>query len=771
MAHIPPIGDAYIDEIIKAIDPYDSSLNKTQGVKLRELVKLMRDRTEQEIALSMAMQQSYTEVGDTNISVSPANYFDQPTTFIVNRNAGSDALISFESYAAAEDTGKIYHIKNVGSIPAVLVSASGALFDGETSVTLSQYSAVTIMSVNLTNGGAVSRWAIMSNKGKATVDNPVLTLVVNGLDDEYEVAVDGLVWTDNKKAFPPGTILTNVTPTIEGWILDPLSVAEVVMDSSKTLTFEATFVDDGFLPIDDETSLQEGGFIQANVIRNGNTYSLIPGASGFSLFGTDLIIRTGEVASLKSVITGYMFGVVPVSSPTHNQYNFAYGAIRAQNGQTTAIAFLNTPDSEYVNTPTSQLEPVLVEIEFTATEVIWYYGLARTEWHRTNRRSGDYYIAADVADNGRIAYFRQEGFTLHGSPSGDNLLPDFEYIDFNNAVNVGETRKVVEGPAEVWSSNSNINENPLQVPYTLQTDSVVAMGNASRGVRLGFIIGFNNLYNLIFCIRLTTAGLFQYEAYNTTTTDVSIQPTGDQFVGFRYAGSNNFEIGVIELDGTFTVANTHNMGYDVFGQSDPVVIQAKVEEQPISKIYYPQGENLVSVTPTDGLLSGNLFLNLFTKEGTAVIENDHVWSLTGPGTARAGVSKRLVAGSSVAFLYTTLSTYTNLYLRINDARDGVKIEIDGSGNVHVIFWDGLDEDLPQQPLSGQYVQLTKISDSATVNDPATFRVDIMDGNGTPVWNKVYTARYVASEETEIDFVFNVSDGYLSYPQGKNLIDI
>jgi hypothetical protein len=47
MSQIPPITDAYIDEIIKAPDAYNPVLNKTQGVKLRELLKLMRDRTEE----------------------------------------------------------------------------------------------------------------------------------------------------------------------------------------------------------------------------------------------------------------------------------------------------------------------------------------------------------------------------------------------------------------------------------------------------------------------------------------------------------------------------------------------------------------------------------------------------------------------------------------------------------------------------------------------------------------------------------------------------
>lgn len=320
MPLIPPIGDAYIDEIIKAIDPFDPSLNKTQGVKLRELIKLMRDRLEQQAAMAVAMQQTYTEVGNLDVSVSPGTYFDQPTTFIVNRNSGSDAVISFQNFSAEGDKGKVYHIKNMGLKPAVLLSSAGAFFDGESSVTLPQYGSVTIMSVTL-SGATAGAWAIMSSKGKAgddvqkiltlninglpesvavavngvvwpnrskafpegtvlqnlvvtatgytitppsvpsvTMDadktlnfdavaivDPVLTIVVNGLDDAYEVAVDNVVWPDNKKAFPYGTVLTYVTPTIDGWVLNPLSVAEVLMDGNKTLTFAATKVEPGFV--------------------------------------------------------------------------------------------------------------------------------------------------------------------------------------------------------------------------------------------------------------------------------------------------------------------------------------------------------------------------------------------------------------------------------------------------------------------------------------------------------------------------------------------
>lgn len=50
MPEIQPINDAYIDSIIKAADAYNPNLSKTQGIQLRELIKLMRDRFEQQLA-------------------------------------------------------------------------------------------------------------------------------------------------------------------------------------------------------------------------------------------------------------------------------------------------------------------------------------------------------------------------------------------------------------------------------------------------------------------------------------------------------------------------------------------------------------------------------------------------------------------------------------------------------------------------------------------------------------------------------------------------
>jgi len=53
-----PIEDSYIDGIIRASGVFNPDLNKTQGIKLRELVKALRNRFEQEIAAAVAAVQA-----------------------------------------------------------------------------------------------------------------------------------------------------------------------------------------------------------------------------------------------------------------------------------------------------------------------------------------------------------------------------------------------------------------------------------------------------------------------------------------------------------------------------------------------------------------------------------------------------------------------------------------------------------------------------------------------------------------------------------------
>jgi len=73
MTQITPIEDAYIDDVIKSEGPFNPNLNKTQGIKLRELVKLLRDRmvqateTRAGIAMVATVDQALAKLSDTEM--------------------------------------------------------------------------------------------------------------------------------------------------------------------------------------------------------------------------------------------------------------------------------------------------------------------------------------------------------------------------------------------------------------------------------------------------------------------------------------------------------------------------------------------------------------------------------------------------------------------------------------------------------------------------------------------------------------------------------
>jgi len=105
---IGPIADSYIDDIIKSSNVYNPNLNLTQGIKLRELVKLLRDRLEQEIAGlgdSDTEMQALIDTLTTNLTA----LSDNLTTLETNVNAADAHLQSLIDDLAAE----------IGNIPVV----------------------------------------------------------------------------------------------------------------------------------------------------------------------------------------------------------------------------------------------------------------------------------------------------------------------------------------------------------------------------------------------------------------------------------------------------------------------------------------------------------------------------------------------------------------------------------------------------------------------------------------------------------------------------
>ena len=65
MSQIPTIDDSYIDGIIVSSGSYNASLNKTQGVQLRALIKLLRDWADQQDDLKVNLSDVYNALDQT----------------------------------------------------------------------------------------------------------------------------------------------------------------------------------------------------------------------------------------------------------------------------------------------------------------------------------------------------------------------------------------------------------------------------------------------------------------------------------------------------------------------------------------------------------------------------------------------------------------------------------------------------------------------------------------------------------------------------------
>lgn len=95
MSQIPPIDDNYIDEVIKSTGPYNPAINKTQGVKLRELIKKIRDYFVQET------RQGFNE---------------QNFATIAERDAHNVETLPFQAFVSDDGDGKwaLYRATSTG---------------------------------------------------------------------------------------------------------------------------------------------------------------------------------------------------------------------------------------------------------------------------------------------------------------------------------------------------------------------------------------------------------------------------------------------------------------------------------------------------------------------------------------------------------------------------------------------------------------------------------------------------------------------------------
>lgn len=127
MGQIPRIEDAYIDSVIKSAGAYQPSVIKTQGIKLRELMKLLRDRFEQEISISTDNYYNKSETDDRYSLKSRLGSF-------AYRNAINGSEVYTDGNYSQHDIGtaQVLRWKNYGDAHIIFDASAGTSPSGST---------------------------------------------------------------------------------------------------------------------------------------------------------------------------------------------------------------------------------------------------------------------------------------------------------------------------------------------------------------------------------------------------------------------------------------------------------------------------------------------------------------------------------------------------------------------------------------------------------------------------------------------------------------
>ncbi len=188
------------------------------------------------------------------------------------------------------------------------------------------------------------------------------------------------------------------------------------------------------------------------------------------------------------------------------------------------------------------------------------------------------------------------------------------------------------------------------------------------------------------------------------------------------------------------------------------------------------GNNFISAVGGDtSLIDGNDYLDLSVLTGTPPLEpTNNTWKITGDGFGQGQPGKRLAVGGHIAFIYQANSANTKMSVNYVAGSLGnfkaIDIEVNVEGVLRVVDTrDTIDEDLPTQPTTGQFVDLERVSGATT---PSTFRVSIIDTDRTTV---VYFKDYVVTStpvaDCSVEYDTAGGSAVINKPQGRGLTDI
>lgn len=308
MSNIPPIQDTYIDNVIKSAGPLKPNLNKTQGIELRALVKLLRDRLESEIAEHYAATQamlvqkigqsefqtglenkiSFSEKGqangvatlDTNGKI-PVSQLSEAIIGSVNYQGNYDAGADNPQLPAATGNKGKYYIITVAGNQQGLELNPGDWIISNGDVWQKVDNSAEVVSVNGMTG-AVNITDITGNAGSANVSeglsvfHPVLndTIVLDYDQSDETYVIRGLNTLGNGSLRVDGAMVAKTITAYRGSISNvPISENDIVRLGDLSGYCTLSSIEDNFLPLTGGTltgnlTVKSGLFFKSSDLNN-----------------------------------------------------------------------------------------------------------------------------------------------------------------------------------------------------------------------------------------------------------------------------------------------------------------------------------------------------------------------------------------------------------------------------------------------------------------------------------------------------------------------
>lgn len=340
-----PIDDAYIDQVIKANEPYDPNEERTQGVKLRELVKRIRNRIDnQEAGSGVGKLFVYTTSGDgiRNSFSIPHGLDYTPTSVTVTPNS-DDASFDNTNLFVYQTSARI-----VGENVVIFCRRAGSLNGPKAGVNNLSWSILVggddqgAVTPNAPTNGVEDlenftfsfnknpafnlqhhEWRYRVENGSFNAWTPTPSLILT-LPEANIVAGDVQVRVKSIGVNPASTILSNVLP---------YSVTQVTM---YTLSVNISGLEDdyevaynGEVWPNHQKSFVAGTVIE-NLVPNANDYSFTPLSVSQIIMNEDLVINFTAIFHT-SLLNGFT-RVVPSSDAFAYQSDFNYASFTIGGG-------------------------------------------------------------------------------------------------------------------------------------------------------------------------------------------------------------------------------------------------------------------------------------------------------------------------------------------------------------------------------------------------------------------------------------------------------